>query len=852
MSAAGKNKLRTLQVLACASVLCLLSSMLGCSMGQLSSSSQGQGAIPLKASLVQGHVHGGNQPVVGAQIQLYAAGTPANGGGYGLGATPLIPVGSYSPGGVSGCTGATCTTLPTTDSNGAFTLTGDYTCPATASQIYIVAKGGNPGLGGTTTNPNLAMMAALGTCPANSTFIPNVSFIDMNEVTTVSAVWALQQFMAAPTATNVGAPSIGAPGTSYSNKLTAPTTVQSGVIGLTNAFTTARVLADTSTGVSPNTNYPYATPESTKINTLANILAACVNTAGGTAGDGSACGNLFSSATPAVLPAGASAPADTIQAAWYLAQNPLLVGNGTTPPYSLMSGAGAPFQPSLASAPNDWTIAINYAPTYNNGGTTTFGVAAPFSVAIDAYGNAWFANNGGLAGASALASGVELGADGSVITAPVASFTPCATSSCGAYSLFTTAPATGAHTIKTPKAVAVDLTNNAWIANSADAIAIAAVPSGGAVAVLNGSTGTGLAGLGGSSGSTGYYVNYTPTGLAIDGSNNVFVSSGTTTSVGATLLGARSVAKLGAAGGTGFTYSNETTTTAPNSTPGGQALLAIDTNNNIGAGGMVWALNFDVCKIAGNYAAITPWGTINEFLASNLSSPNGSEMVSSYSAATVGAGSTTNCGSTSDYVGQVFSAGMANPFGIAIDRNNGAYISDVLTSSLGFDGLTYITAPTSSTGVTPSSYSVVDGSGSAGSSTVAPTAGTTLHKAGAVAVDGNNRVWIANQSANSVVEASFSGGTFTFLTPGAGGSGGVGFVHPASITGTGAANSTGIAIDPSGNVWVTNTSTSVTYTNQQGTTNNIGNSATVIVGAAAPVVTPLSLAITNNVLGTKP
>jgi hypothetical protein len=46
-----------------------------------------------------------------------------------------------------------------------------------------------------------------------------------------------------------------------------------------------------------------------------------------------------------------------------------------------------------------------------------------------------------------------------------------------------------------------------------------------------------------------------------------------------------------------------------------------------------------------------------------------------------------------------------------------------------------------------------------------------------------------------------------------------------------------LAIDGSGNVWVSN---------------NTGNSVTEIVGAAAPVVTPLALAVKNNTLGKRP
>jgi hypothetical protein len=836
-------QLHNVTALVGAGALCLFSSLFGCSMGQ-SSANLSSPVTTLGARQVQGHVHGGQQSVSGATIQLYAAGTPTgSGGGYGVGAVALIPTGSYSPGGQPGCTGGNCTTLPQTDASGNFSITGDYTCPAHVSQIYMVASGGNPGLGGTVNNTNLALMAALGPCPANGTLSGSVPFIDIDEVTTVAGVWALQQFMAAPSSGNALAPVIGAPGTSYSNNLSSPTTVQSAVIGLQNAFTTAAVLADVSTGLSPNTNYSYATPESAKINTFADILAYCINSNPSATPN---CGNLLAAATPTGFPTAK----DTIQAAWYMAQNP---STNYASLYAFVGGAGAPFQPTVgaptAGAPGDFTVAISYAPTYSNGGNETFGVAAPFGVAIDAYGNAWFSNTGGVAN-SAFASGVELGADGSVITQPVANFAVCNSATCGAHALFTTTPSLASHSFNAPRGLAIDLSNNAWITNSNDTIAVAAVPSAGVVAVLNGSTATGVAGDGGGSGATGYYTNYTPTGIAIDGSDHVFISSGTTNAVSAaSLLGARSVAKLFASGGTGFVFSNQTSAAAPNSTPGGQALLAIDANSNVGAGGMVWALNSNGCKVQGNYqATTTPWGTINEFMDVDLSSPTGSEAVSSYAAPSLGAGSSTNCGTSGITVGQILTAGMANPFGIAIDHQNGAFISDALTSSVGFDGLTYVRAPNGASGLAPGSFSVVDGS--AGSVSAAPTPGTTLQRAAGVAVDGNGRAWIVNQSTNSIVEASFSAGAFTFYTPGAGGTGGVGFIHP--ISGSGAANDVGVAIDPSGNVWVSSTNTSATYTNQLGGTTKTANSATVIVGAAAPVVTPLSLAIANNALGAKP
>ena len=112
-------------------VLCL--SLAGCG-AQLPPNS------PLAGGNLRGNMHGGQQPISGASVQLYAAGT----NGYGSSATALLsaPV--------------------ITDANGAFSITGNYTCPSSTSQLYIVATGGNPGLTPGTNNAAIALMAALG------------------------------------------------------------------------------------------------------------------------------------------------------------------------------------------------------------------------------------------------------------------------------------------------------------------------------------------------------------------------------------------------------------------------------------------------------------------------------------------------------------------------------------------------------------------------------------------------------------------------------------------------------------------------------------------------------------------
>lgn len=195
---------------------------------------------------IEGNIHGGQQPVVGATIQLYAAGTRLTGGGYGIGSTPLI-------------TGV----LPISDINGNFTITGTYTLPVAASHFYIVATGGSAGPG-LPVNSNISMMAVLEGCNADAALSPSL-FVNINEVTTAAAVMALSQFMAAPAAGNTGAPAIGAPATAYSS--------------LQNAFATANNLASISTGSSLTHAQSYATSDinALTLNSLADSLAYCVN-----------------------------------------------------------------------------------------------------------------------------------------------------------------------------------------------------------------------------------------------------------------------------------------------------------------------------------------------------------------------------------------------------------------------------------------------------------------------------------------------------------------------------------------------------------------------------------------------
>src|SRR5215469_12371303 len=111
--------------------------LIGCSTGTVPTLT---GTPKVAAAGLHGLVHGGQQPVTGATITLWSAGTS----GYGSTGTSLATT--------------------TTDSNGNFSITGSYTCPGSDPYVYITSTGGNPGLVGGTNNTAISLMAALTDC----------------------------------------------------------------------------------------------------------------------------------------------------------------------------------------------------------------------------------------------------------------------------------------------------------------------------------------------------------------------------------------------------------------------------------------------------------------------------------------------------------------------------------------------------------------------------------------------------------------------------------------------------------------------------------------------------------------
>jgi streptogramin lyase len=420
------------------------------------SSSPLTSSTPAAGEAYGGQIFGGNQPVSNAVIQMYAPGT----NGYGTSAAPLL------------------NRLVTTDASGHFSLTNAFTCPSSSTPVYLVVTGGNPGLTSGTNNAALVMMGLLGSCGS----LNSSSYVVINELTTVAAVWSLAPFMV-----------------DYAHIGTSSGNVQ----GLVNAFATAENLVAIETGTAPGHAPSIATVPQAELNSLGNILAGCVNSNGSTSLTAS-CGKLFSAATPA----GGTTPGDTVAAALDIARNP---GHNMGSFFSAIS-SDSPFQPTLATAPSDWTVAIAYSsPAFKT----------PSDLAIDSQGNAWVLSSTGsnsssvsilsIGGISATfpQTGADFGRialdpyDDPWLTNPFASNVVELNSS---GSRATLNPFSGAG-IQGPGPLAFDGSGNAWIANSGPSVS--KLSASGAPLSL----GTGF--------STG---GISSTALALDTSGNVWVA----------------------------------------------------------------------------------------------------------------------------------------------------------------------------------------------------------------------------------------------------------------------------------------------------------------------------------------
>lgn len=312
--------------------------------------------LPVTLGAIQGNIHGGQQPVVGAKVYLFSTGTTAY-GGPGIAASST---GASSNASISLLNSSGSNTLfdgtnyyVLTGAGGSFTITGDYTC-TTGTQVYLYAVGGTPG--GYDANANAGFLAGLGSCPIVA------NYIAMNEITTVVTAYALAGF--ASDATHI----------STSGSALAAT-------GIANAMANVANIANISTGTAYTATHATGssgTVPQNLINTLADILAACVNSSGLPS---TGCTTLFDNAKSSG--SSGTMATDTATAAINIAHNPAsnvatLYGNPTPQ---------TPFTPPLGGQPKDFTLALSFT----GGGYEAAGIF-PRELAVDASGNIWAVN----------------------------------------------------------------------------------------------------------------------------------------------------------------------------------------------------------------------------------------------------------------------------------------------------------------------------------------------------------------------------------------------------------------------------------------------------------------------------
>ncbi len=368
----------------------------GCGIGSQSNPIAGTAAI-------SGVLHGGPNPIVGATLNLYSTGTT----GYGAGSTLLA-----------------------TTTSGSY---GQFTFPANScvanSEVYVTAAGGTTG--SNSANLNSVLLAAIGDC----TNVSSSTFTYISEMTTVAAAYALSNFTSisgtgASTVVTIGAPA--------ANSAATPSCTGTGssmvcmTSGLKHAFANALNLASTTTGMAYTTAPSNAngTVPTVLLNTIADIVQACVNSNGGTAGDSpsTACGMLFTNTTPPTTSTSSPiTPTNTLQALINLAKYPNMTSAQVAALFSL-SAPSAYFQPTLTTAPHDFSVAIYYTGVTINSTTTAFGY--PYFVALDYNDDVYSLDNvtsstGPVTALAMAANGASLFASGTVSSAVCTAGVPC-------------------------------------------------------------------------------------------------------------------------------------------------------------------------------------------------------------------------------------------------------------------------------------------------------------------------------------------------------------------------------------------------------------------------------------------
>jgi hypothetical protein len=291
------------------------------------------GAGPITGPALRGVTYGGQQPIAGGRVYLFGFGQNCSTGCTNGQTVSLLTsaVLTNSPG-YSGYDGTNYYIV--TDSNGNFSITGDYSCyPGQA--VYAYGPGGNTGHG---TNAAIGLLASLGTCPNADNFASTIPFLWMNEESTILTAYALAGFGTSPSALSSG---------SSANAMLAAANAAATVPLLFNYATGQAVSSFTVSGG----NGVTATVPQTKINTLADILADCISSSGSTSTE---CTRLFTDT-------GVSSTSDTAAIALAMAHMQGAPSATISDLFNNVLSPTPPFQPTLMSAPNDLAIPIVYS-----------------------------------------------------------------------------------------------------------------------------------------------------------------------------------------------------------------------------------------------------------------------------------------------------------------------------------------------------------------------------------------------------------------------------------------------------------------------------------------------------------
>ncbi len=557
---------------------------------------------------VTGHIMGGHQPIVGSTVTMYAAGT----GGYGAGQT-TVSTGS-----------------PTTDANGMFAI--NYTCTS-GQQLYLVASGGNAGAG--SANAAAVLVAALGDCAGLT------GPVNVDEVTTIAAAYALAPFADMSTGTSISI------GTSTTN-----------ATGLAHAFLNANNLADYHYGLSRTTTPGgNGTVPGAQINTLANALAACVNSTGASS---SGCSGVLVAPPAGTL---TSTPGTTWQLALNWAKYP---GNNVATVYSNPTAQTSFFTPTVgtgAAAPTDLSLGISYKAGFASDGVTN--TYFPWDAKADASGNIWVS---GLTGAGL----VELASNGNVLSPN------------GGYGS-TALQAAGTRSIAMDRASSP----NVWVADPAGNV-FSYNPSSSVTTQITLPTSVTV-------GSTATTVDQKAVGLGVDSANNVIYATYDGSATTSNMIG-----KIPANSSVALT--SYATTPILNQTSSGAYFLSVDVNSNTAwAGSQSTAYVFnDVTPYTGGVTSLATRASAvngtafdssdNAYSVIQSSGANGGSLCKFTPTAPVA------CTTANQIKVTTATNGLYGPRGIATDGSNRLFItSSTSTAALvEFDPAIYAAQPTGS------------------------------------------------------------------------------------------------------------------------------------------------------------